>query len=65
MQASRLLRVRTLWMGFVLWVVLGIAVTTLYDRKGLDRMESEVLDYVNRSVVAAYTEGTRQPLPAG
>ena len=44
-------------LGLVLWLVLGTAVTTWYDRKGLYRMQPEVLDYVNRSA-AAYTVGT-------
>ncbi|MGD0311529.1 MAG: DUF3533 domain-containing protein [Acidimicrobiales bacterium] len=44
-------------LGLVLWLVLGTAVTTWYDRKGLYRMQPEVLDYVNRSA-AAYAVGT-------
>lgn len=49
-------------MGLVLWLVLGIAITTWYDRRGLDRMQPEVLDYMNRSA-AAYAEGASQPPP--
>lgn len=36
--------------GFVLWLVLGVAITTFYDRRGLDRLEPELLSYVSRSV---------------
>lgn len=47
--------------GFVLWLLLGVVVTTWYDRKGLYRMPPELLDYVNRSA-AAYADGGREPL---
>ncbi len=39
-------------LGLVLWLVLGVAVTTWYDRRGLVRMEPDVLEYVNRSAAA-------------
>lgn len=35
--------------GLVFWLVAGIAVTTWYDRRGLDRLEPELLAYVNRA----------------
>jgi uncharacterized phage infection (PIP) family protein YhgE len=35
--------------GFVLWVVVGTVVTTWYDRRGFDRIEPELLEYINRS----------------
>jgi len=35
--------------GLVLWVVVGIAVTTWYDRRGLDRLAPEVLEFAQRS----------------
>ena len=35
--------------GLIFWVVLGIAVTRWYDRRGMSRIEPEVLDYVTRS----------------
>jgi ABC-type multidrug transport system permease subunit len=50
--------------GLVLWLVVGIAVTTWYDRKGLYRMEPDVLEYMNRSA-AAYAAGTHDPPAAG
>jgi YhgE/Pip-like protein len=51
-------------LGLVLWLIVGIAVTTWYDRKGLYRMQPEVLEYVNRSATA-YAEGVHDPPPAG
>jgi YhgE/Pip-like protein len=38
--------------GLALWVVLGIAVTTTYDRRGLYRMRPELVEYVTRSAAA-------------
>jgi len=49
-------------MGFVLWLVLGVAVTMWYDHRGLDRMQPEVLDYMHRSA-AAFAEGRHDPPP--
>ena len=34
--------------GFVIWLVLGLAVTRSYDKRGLDRIESGLLAYINR-----------------
>jgi YhgE/Pip-like protein len=36
--------------GLVFWVVLGIAVTTWYDRRGLRRMQPELMAHLYRSV---------------
>jgi YhgE/Pip-like protein len=44
--------------GLVLWVVVGLAVTTWYDRRGLDRLQPEVLDFVQRSA-QSYADGKR------
>ena len=41
--------------GLVFWVLAGVAVTRWYDRKGLLRMQPELIDYVTRSV-HAYTD---------
>jgi hypothetical protein len=38
--------------GLVFWVVVGAAVTVWYDRKGLYRMEPELMEYVQSSAVA-------------
>lgn len=35
--------------GLLLWVVLGLTITTWYDRHGLDRIEPELLEFVHRS----------------
>jgi YhgE/Pip-like protein len=35
--------------GLVFWIVFGMAVTSWYDRRGMYRLEPELLDYVNRS----------------
>ena len=35
--------------GLLLWVVLGIGVTAWYDRRGLDRLEPELLEYVHHA----------------
>ena len=36
--------------GFVFWVALGVLVTNWYDRKGLDRMPRELMEYVDQAV---------------
>ncbi len=36
--------------GFVFWVALGVFVTNWYDRKGLDRMPRELMEYVDQAV---------------
>ncbi|HXZ61505.1 MAG TPA: ABC transporter permease, partial [Acidimicrobiales bacterium] len=46
--------------GLVLWLVVGWAVTTWYDRTGRDRLEPEILEYVHRSA-QAYTAGGGAP----
>jgi hypothetical protein len=48
--------------GLVLWVAVGVAVTTWYDRRGLDRLAPEVLEFLQRS---ARTYAERAPEPAG
>jgi YhgE/Pip-like protein len=45
-------------LGLVFWVVLGISVTTWYDRKRLHRMPPELMEYVDRAVLA-YRDETR------
>jgi len=47
-------------LGLALWVVLGTAVTTWYDRKGLYRMQPDVMEHVTRSA-AAYSAATELP----
>jgi hypothetical protein len=48
-------------LGLVLWVVLGVAVTTWYDRKGLYRLQPDLMAYVNRSV-RAYPREDHEPV---
>jgi len=36
--------------GLVFWVVLGVAITTWYDRRGLQRMQPELMAHLYRSV---------------
>jgi YhgE/Pip-like protein len=50
--------------GLAFWVIAGLAVTRLYDRKGLARMQPELLDYVTRSA-RAYTTRNQDTTPAG
>jgi hypothetical protein len=35
--------------GFVIWIAVGTVVTIWYDRRGFDRIEPELLEYINRS----------------
>jgi uncharacterized phage infection (PIP) family protein YhgE len=49
--------------GFAVWLVLGLLVTYLYDKRGLDRIEGDLLAYINRSA-DEYIEGKRQQAPA-
>ncbi len=42
--------------GLLFWVVVGVVVTTWYDRRGLDRLAPEVLEFVQRSA-RSYTQG--------
>jgi YhgE/Pip-like protein len=46
--------------GLVLWVIVGTAVTRWYDRRGMDRLQPDTLEFVQRSV-RAYTAGARAP----
>jgi YhgE/Pip-like protein len=35
--------------GFVVWLVLGLGVTISYDKRGLDRIQADLLTYINRA----------------
>ena len=48
--------------GLILWLVIGVAITTWYDRRGLHRLQPEILEYWNRSV-AAFAAGAEDPPP--
>ena len=43
--------------ALVFWIIAGAAVTTWYDRKGMDRLEPSMLEFMQRSA-RAYTAGT-------
>ncbi len=38
--------------GLVFWVIVGVVVTTWYDKKGYDRLRPELLEYAHASVQA-------------
>jgi hypothetical protein len=46
--------------GLVFWLVTGAAVTRWYDRRGMDRLQPDVLEFVQRSA-HAYTAGAQAP----
>jgi hypothetical protein len=48
-------------LGLVFWLALGVGVTTWYDRKGLDRMPPDLMEYVDRAVVAYHDEKRENP----
>jgi YhgE/Pip-like protein len=43
--------------GLVFWLLVGFAVTSWYDRRGLDRIQPDVLDFVQRSAAAYSAPG--------
>ncbi len=53
--------------GLVFWVVVGVVVTTWYDRRGLDRLPAALLEYVQQSA-RVYSDGKSgagpDPVPA-
>ena len=51
--------------GLVFWLLVGLAVTTWYDRRGKDRMQPEMLAYVHQSAAAYRARGdwTSRPPP--
>ena len=49
--------------GLVFWLIAGAAVTRWYDRRGMDRLQPDVLEYMQRSA-RAYTAGTQAPAPS-
>jgi hypothetical protein len=46
--------------GLVLWLIVGAAVTRWYDRRGMERLQPDVLEFVQRSA-RAYTAGAQTP----
>ena len=47
--------------GLVLWLVVGYAVTTWYDRRGLDRLQPELLEFMHQSASAYAAEQVDPP----
>jgi YhgE/Pip-like protein len=48
--------------GLVFWVLIGFGIASWYDRRGLHRLQPEVLAYVHQSV-ATYAEQGKDPAP--
>jgi ABC-type multidrug transport system permease subunit len=46
--------------GLVFWLIVGAAVTRWYDRGGMDRLQPDALEFVQRSA-HAYTAGAQTP----
>jgi len=49
--------------GLVFWLITGAAVTRWYDRRGMDRLQPDVLEFVQRSA-HAYTTAAQAPAPS-
>lgn len=51
--------------GLIIWLVLGATVVKWYERKGLHRLQPDLIDYVQRSVSEYQAQARPQPEPAG
>jgi hypothetical protein len=49
--------------GLIFWLVLGAMVVRWYDRKGLHRLQPDLIAYVQRSVSAYHAQAQPQPQP--
>ena len=47
--------------GLIFWLTVGAAATRWYDRRGMDRLQPDVLEFVQRSA-HAYTAGAQAPV---
>jgi YhgE/Pip-like protein len=47
--------------GLIIWLALGATVVRWYDRKGLQRLSPDLIDYVQRSIAAYRTQAQPQP----
>jgi len=45
----------------IFWAALGLAVAFWYDRRGLDRLSPDLIEYINRTVDHAVSERTAHP----
>lgn len=52
-------------LGLVFWVAVGAAITLYYDRRGLDRMSPDLLEYVNRAASDYVREDRQSPAREG
>jgi carbon monoxide dehydrogenase subunit G len=50
--------------GLIFWVLIGAMVVRWYDRKGLQRLQPDLLAHVQRSVSAYHAQAQQQPQPA-
>ena len=51
--------------GLIFWLALGTTVVRWYDRKGLQRLTPDLIDYVQRSITAYRAQAKPQPQPVG
>jgi hypothetical protein len=49
--------------GLIFWLALGAIVVRWYDRKGLQRLSPDLIDYVQRSITAYRAQAQPQPQP--
>jgi hypothetical protein len=49
--------------GLIVWLALGTTVVRWYDRKGLQRLSPDLIDYVQRSITAYRAQAQPQPEP--
>jgi YhgE/Pip-like protein len=49
--------------GLIFWLALGTTVVRWYDRKGLQRLTPDLIDYVQRSITAYQAQAEPQPQP--
>lgn len=49
--------------GLIFWLVLGAVVVRWYDRKGLNRLQPDLIAYVQRSVSAYHAQAEPEPQP--
>jgi uncharacterized phage infection (PIP) family protein YhgE len=50
--------------GLVFWLIAGAAVTKWYDRRGMDRLQPDMLEFVQRSA-RSYTAGPQTAVASG
>jgi hypothetical protein len=53
----------TATVGLIFWLALGATVVRWYDRRGLQRLSPDLIDYVQRSITAYRAQAQQQPQP--